>query len=108
MQQSHPVRKHGIDFKGMIPFPWGAYYFGFYGGKDLRSNKEVPNTERRTQTRLVLLFWGTALILGTIFLALAALSIGLYATKSILGIDLLPSSPFQNLLENLHVCHRHK
>lgn len=99
---------HLVDIRGLVFSPIGKFYIGFYFGKNSRTQKDSIDQDRRKSSTFLSILLGGVFLTGALALSIFALSLTLYALKTSLGINLLPNSPMQTILETLKICHRLK
>jgi len=92
---SRPLKKHPVDFRGVVSLFFARFYFVLLMGRDRRySVKSVEKERRRTSDIIAsIIFIFTILspiVVGIFFL--------LYLTKSFLGFDIFPDSHLWDIL----------
>lgn len=106
MPEKENIPSHGVDLRGYIYLPvWGKLYLVFLLGKDTRSKQVMIGLERRKNASLFFFLFSSIVITGSLVLSGIAAALALYAVKSLLGIDLLSTSPVYEVLKWLRVCH---
>jgi hypothetical protein len=96
VDQSRPVRRHAIDFRGVLPLLFARYYFVFLAGRDRRAG--ARDDERRLRDRVLTAVGSLALAIAVLVPLLVILILVGYAIKSFIGVDLQPDSHLSDLV----------
>ncbi|MFV0367828.1 MAG: hypothetical protein ACK5KM_05165 [Hyphomicrobiaceae bacterium] len=93
--KSRPVsRKHPLDYRVSLPFFGKRYYFVFLGGTERRNKKRIERDGQNAPWRLTTAYFIIVTLLVSV--GLSALILGLYALKSLMGIDLFEGHSFMH------------
>ncbi len=93
--KSRPVpRKHKLDFRVSLPFFGKRYYFVLLGGAERRSILRIERDGQNAPWRLTAAYFVIVTLLASV--GLTALILGLYALKSLMGIDMFEGSSFMH------------
>jgi hypothetical protein len=84
---SRPIRRHSIDFRGVVPLGFARWYFVLLAGRDRRGDTRSEEARLRQRLQSAL---GTLLFIGALLIPLAALLLLFgYALKSFMGVDII-------------------
>jgi len=92
---SKPLKKHPVDFRGIISLFFVRFYFVLLMGRDRRYTVKSIEKERRRSADIFASFLFFITILSPIIVGLFLLA---YFIKSFLGIDIFPDSHLWDIL----------
>jgi len=92
---SRPLKKHPIDFRGVITLFFARFYFVLLMGRDRRYSVKAIERERRRNSDIIASILFVFTILSPVIVGIFLL---LYFIKSFLGIDIFPNTHLWDIL----------